>query len=260
MKTVKVAFGIPTEGHSPPESSQGIRQMCFRHGVISTESRLLNKDTQFEFFDMTAGRMFTPMARESLAEKAMNIGADYLLMIDDDMIGPFDLFERLYRHNVDIVAPLAFTRNPPHLAVLYQINEGWDPVNHRQFITSEWIKNWPRKKLVECDAVGFGAVLINMNVLKKLPRPWFMCSSGTGEDIWFCHRAKADAGARIFMDTTFELGHIGSPIIIDTETHDRYADTKEVDKVYGVYKKYGVFDVSHFEQTDGNKEPEILAL
>src|SRR3990167_2706760 len=104
VSKVKVVFGIPTEGHTPPESFQTIRQMCFRHGFLEAQGG-------FEFYDSTAGRMFTPMAREKIADTAIAIGADYLFMIDDDMLGPKDLFERLYARNVDVVAPLAFTRN-----------------------------------------------------------------------------------------------------------------------------------------------------
>lgn len=257
MAKCKVLFGIPTEGHTPPESFQKIRLMAFRHGFLQADSR--GKDVEFEFFDATSGRMFTPMARERLAERALAIGADYLFMVDDDMIAQADLFEKLYRHQVDIVAPLAFTRNSPYLAVLYSITEGWDPLMHRSFITSEWIKNWPRQKLVECDAVGFGAVLIKTSVLRKMSPPYFMCSSGTGEDIWFCHRAKKEAEAKVFMDTTVELGHIGAPVIIDTVMHDEHNNININEKLYGPYRKHGVYDVCHNEPVK-SQDPEVLAL
>lgn len=259
LKTIKVAFGIPTEGHTPPESFQSLRLMCHRHGVLSAQSKAEGRDEQFEFYDMTAGRMFTPMAREKLADQALAAGMDYLFMVDDDMLCPYNLFERLYSRKVDIIAPLAFTRNPPHLAVLYKITEGWDPIKRQQYCISEWIKNWPRNTVVECDAVGFGAVLIDMRVIRKLERPFFMCSSGTGEDVWFCHRAKKEAGARVFMDTTFEIGHIGAPIIIGTAEHDRLNDPKEAERIYGQYKKWGVYNVSHFDDAKSD-EPEVLAL
>lgn len=254
-KIVKVAFGVPTEGHTPPESLQSLRMMCFHHGVLQERSK--QEEVTYEFYDLTAGRLFTPMAREMLAERALQVGADYLLMIDDDMLAPHDLFDKLYKHDVDIVSPLAFTRNPPHLAVLYQTREGWDSVKRQNFVTTEWIRNWPRKKLVECDATGFGAVLIKTSVLKKMQKPYFMCSSGTGEDVVFCLRAKQEAGAHIFMDTATELGHIGAPIIIDTAAHEKYNDPVEQEKLYGPYRKFGVFEVCHQEMTE-SKEAEVL--
>lgn len=256
---MKVAFGIPTEGHTPPEAFQSIRNMCFRHGVL--QERTKNSTNPVEFFDMTAGRMFTPLAREQLAEKAIGAGADYLFMIDDDMLAPANLFELLWRHNVDIVSPLAFTRNPPHLAVLYDLSEGWDPIMHRAFVDTRWIKSWPRNKLVECDATGFGAVLIKTSVLKKMPQPWFMCSSATGEDVWFCHRAKKEAKAHVFMDTSVEIGHLGAPIIINTKTSEQYQDPAEMEKLYGPYKKHGVFDVCHRDLIEeADKKEQVCAL
>lgn len=266
-KIVRVVFGVPTEGHTQAEALQSLRLMCFHHGVLQAESKVLNKDVQFEFSDSTCGRMFTPFAREKMALDALANNADYLFMIDDDMLSPYDAFERLYRHDVDIVAALAFTRNPPYNAVLYQTKEGWDSTIHRKYVFTDWIRDWPRGKLVECDAVGFGCVLIKMDVIRKMARPYFMCSSGTGEDIWFCIRAKEQTGAKVFMDTTFEVGHMSSPIVVDTKLHDEHNDPEKMSRLYGPYKKFGVYNVSHLPEAEkamsngnGKDLEETLAL
>ena len=78
---------------------------------------------------------------------------------------------------------------------------------------------------------------------------------------WFCRRAKREAGARIFMDTATELGHIGSPIIIGQEMHDKANDREEIERIYGPYRRFGVYDVRHdpiVENAD-KLEPEVLA-
>lgn len=260
MRTERVVFGVPTEGHTGPEALQSLRLMCFHHGVMQGRGDAEGSEVRYEFLDGTSGRMFTPMAREKLAIQAIESGADYLFMVDDDMVAPFDLYERLRRHSVDVVAALAFTRNPPFLAVLYETASGWDPVLKRGYYLTNWIRNWPRNKLVECDAVGFGAVLIKTAILKKMKPPYFMCSSGTGEDIWFCIRAKKEADARIFMDTSTEIGHIGSPVIIDSKMHDEANDPATSEKLYAIYKKYGVYDVSHWEPKVEEGKPVVLAL
>lgn len=285
MATIKVVKAIPTEGHTPAESFQNIRLREFHLGrlemIQSAGHRLLEsgksahevKDIlpefkpewpRFEFYDLTAGRLFTPMAREKLAHAALQLGADYIFMFDDDMLGQQDLFERLWRHQVDVVAGLAFTRNPPYNPVLYQIKEGWDPIHKREYCTTNSIRAYPKDKLVECDAVGFGSVLIRTSVFKKMDPPYFMTSSGTGEDILFCIKAKK-AGARIFMDTSTKLGHIGAPIIVDEERSVMVNDPVEMEKLYGAYKRQRVFDVCHWPDTgfDGldkaNKEPVLMA-
>lgn len=265
MRTVKVVFGVPTEGYTQCEALQSLMMMCFHHGKLEAESRNGGHDIQWEFYHATAGRMFTPMAREKLADTALRIGADFLFMIDDDMLAPHDLFDKLVRHNVDVVAPLAFTRNPPFLPVLYRSREGWDEQLHRKYFLTDWIRNYPRGKLVECDAVGFGSVLIRTSLLRKMKPPFFMCSSGTGEDIWFCLQAKRQAGAKIFMDTSVELGHLGSPIVVDSRLNEEHNDPVKMERLYGPYKKYGVYEVSHFSaaetaRVNGKLETEVLAL
>ena len=87
---------------------------------------------------------------------------------------------------------------------------------------NNFVKNYPKDTLVECDAVGFGAVLINMEIVRTMKPPYFFSTTGSGEDIYFCMKARQEAGARVFMDTRVKLGHIGSPNIIDEEYFTRW--------------------------------------
>jgi len=123
---------------------------------------------------------------------------------------------------IDILAPLAFMRNPPHSAVMYTTIEGYDSHRHQSYYTNQVVRNYPRNTLVECDAVGFGAVLIKMSLIKKMKAPYFFSTTGTGEDIWFCHKAKKECNARIFMDTRIKLGHLMNPMVADEDFVDKY--------------------------------------
>jgi hypothetical protein len=152
---------------------------------------------------------------------------DYLFMVDDDMICPVDLFERLYKHNVDIVAPLAFGRYPPHKPVIYRLKSGYDVMEKKNYYINYPVLDYPKNTLVECDAVGFGAVLIKTDVLKKLPKPWFMVTSGAGEDIHFCHTA-GKAGFKIYADTATKLGHLGTRINITEEIYESSENQKAI--------------------------------
>lgn len=84
------------------------------------------------------------------------------------------------------------------------------------------MKNYPREKIVECDAVGFGGVLIKTSILRSMKPPYFFSTTGSGEDIYFCMKARQEAGARIFMDTRIKLGHLGKPAVIDEEYFDKW--------------------------------------
>lgn len=197
----------------------------------------------FQFYFVSIGRIFTPAAREEAGKKAVEHGMDYLFMIDDDMICPDDMFLRLYssmqKSGADLICPLAFTRNPPHKPVLYASVEGWDPINRSDYFINNVVMNYPKNKLVEADACGFGAVLMKTWMLGKIQPPWFMSSEGTGEDILFCYKAKK-VGARIFMDTTFNIGHLGHPQIITEAFVDDFRKRTDPDaeKRYPEFSKY----------------------
>ena len=216
QKVVRVVLGIPNEGHCHVEAYTNRLENWFYLGKLQERGRLENHPTRFEFMFITLGRIFTPLAREEMAKATLEANADYLYMVDDDMICPNDTFEKLYAHDVDLVAPLAFTRNFPHHAVLYDVQDGWDSMSQSHYFINHYVDNYPKDTLVECDAVGFGAALIKAEVLRGTPSPRFMSTCGTGEDIYFCRQARKK-GFRVFMDTGTKLGHLSHPIEVTEE-------------------------------------------
>lgn len=235
----RVLVGIALKGHTPPESYHDRMLMAYCMGGAEIEQKRDGISPRYEFVWVSAGEIFIPFARETLAEQALKHDCDYLFMVDDDMLAMPDLFYRLAKHDVDIVAPLAFTRNPPHQAVLFSVVEGYDPITKKEYYINNPVKNYPREKLVECDAVGFGAVLIKTSVLKGMKKMYFMGTPGAGEDVHFCVQAKK-AGFRVFMDTATKLGHLSHPIVVTEKYSDDYnaMDPAEKDKFFGEYTKY----------------------
>lgn len=236
---IRVLVGFPHEGMTGSEAYMN-RLANIKHLGHLEERGKLNKETpRFEFFMNTMGRMHVFFAREEMAKRAIAMNADYLYMIDDDMICPDDMFERLYAADKDIVAPLAFTRNFPHKPVMYSCIEGWDPVIQKDHFINHAVMNYPKDKLTECDAVGFGAVLIKTEVLREVQEPRFMSTCGTGEDILFCYKAKKK-GFRVWMDTRVKLGHISHPLIVTEEYVQAQwkAHGMEIDRRHGAYQKY----------------------
>lgn len=236
---VRVCVAIPNMGYTQPESYANRLFNFMKLGELQKRGEILKENPRFDFRFVVMGRLFTPLAREEAARMAIEADCDYLYMIDDDMICPDDMFERLYAHNVDIVAPLAFSRNPPHKPVIYESIEVKDPVRKMQKNVNRWA-NYYRDSLNECDAVGFGAALIKVSVLKGIPEPRFMCSEGTGEDLLFCYKAKA-AGYRVFMDTACKIGHLSNPSIITESYVDQFRAMHREPPAHGgesAYKKY----------------------
>lgn len=243
-KHVKIAISIPNEGITDYMAYDNRCLLMLHLGILSERSKhesVTLDGAIFEFFHFTAGRLLTPVAREALADHALTAGMDYILMIDDDMLTPMDLFERLYNHNVDIVAPLAFTRNAPHYAVIYNCEAGFDPVMKNAYMMNHFIRNYPENQLVRCDAVGFGAVLIKMDIIKRMKKPYFQNAASTGEDVYFCYNAYQQTGAKVYMDTSLKIDHLGAPVVIN-ETYAKHywanEEKKDIKKEHSEYKKY----------------------
>lgn len=243
METVRVMFGIPNEGHTEPEAYDNRMEMCFHLGALQVLSAKgetefdgvafnYPKGKKFEFYITSIGKVFTALARERIAEEAVAQDMDYLFMIDDDMITETDIFENLYKHNVDICAGLAFTRSAPHSPVIYEVNKGYDSIEKKKYYINHTLISYPKDTLVKCDAVGFGGVLIKIDVLKNTPTPWFMTTSGAGEDIHFCHRA-GEYGHKVYMDTATKMGHLGYPPVITEADYENERNIKELKEVYG---------------------------
>lgn len=270
-EVVRVLFAVPNEGHTVVEAYanrivgaihmgkfEQMGRSALEFGALlekyapDKKEAILNEYWQdkprysaylngrrFEFFFVTMGRIFTPYAREEAAKLAIEHHMDYLFMVDDDMECGEDLFEQLWKHDVDVVAPLAFTRNFPHKPVIYATMDGWNGGRRVSYFMNQHVMNYPKNKLVECDAVGFGAVLIKVKVLEKMAKPLFMSTCGTGEDVYFCLKAR-EQGFRVFMDTATKLGHYSHPQLITEEFVENMRKNlnMDVEKKNGQYVKY----------------------
>ena len=175
------------------------------HHSFFTRFALLQKGS-FILADLSRNAIIT-----NARNFAVNIGlehkADYILFLDSDETFDDDLLVKLIHRSKDIVGGLIFRRKPPFDPCAYELKENkfYRPIP----IEKE------TKGLLEVDAIGTGALLIKMDVFRKLPKPWFyFTEKGFGEDLNFCRNAK-EAGYKIYVDCDIEIGHIGDEIIID---------------------------------------------
>lgn len=169
--------------------------------------------SDYKFFKSSIGRLLVSYAREKFAEYALNMGFDYIMFMDDDHIWELNMFFVLEKHlkDYDIVAPLCLQRSYPHYPVIYKtevtkMEDGRELYSNEKYVDYKEINKGDL--ITDADALGFGAVIINVDILKKLKRPWFFNQVGVGEDIWFSMRARKEAGARIMIDTNVEAPHL----------------------------------------------------
>jgi len=155
-------------------------------------------------------------ARNRIVELFLHEKADFLLMLDDDMLFPPESALKLLSHDVDIVSCLAFKRGPNYDPCIYRMEEKnkFRPILPQVF--------------QEVDAVGAAGLLVKRKVFQKVKYPWFETGydlegkrfpKGNHFSVDFDFSVKAtEAGFKIFCDPEVAFGHIGSSPVVNQDT------------------------------------------
>ncbi len=154
-----------------------------------------------------------PVLRNDLVEQ---FEGDWLLFVDSDMIVPEDGLEKLLSHNKPIVGGLCFRKVPPYNPTIY-----FDHGNEN----FEWQYKWPEDGLFECDATGTAFLLVRREVFDKIKKPIFEYTD-ISEDLLFCRKAR-EAGFKIWIDPTVEVGHIRPKAVYKKDFLDHNKDAIE---------------------------------
>jgi GT2 family glycosyltransferase len=153
---VKVLLAIPTAGNPAAPFLASLRDL-----------RLPESMTAFDRITIVGN--FVPGQRELAARRALRVGADVLIMVDDDMIVPPDALQAL----IDAL------EGDPHLAVvgaLYYARDGLRPI-----VADHWSSHDTTTAsipaygdtLTYCDVVGFGCAALRVSALRSMPPPYF---------------------------------------------------------------------------------------
>lgn len=153
-------------------------------------------------------------ARDEAAQIAVNMGYDYILYIDSDMLFEPSALLKALAHDDDIVTGLYFKRKGNHEPVIYKTidrrTDGEYGVLSHSVATVETDIDRPYFPVEGC---GFGFVLIKTEVLTKMFSKHvslFEPIPGMGEDLSFCQRIKEDFPEyKIMCDSEIWLGHMG---------------------------------------------------
>jgi len=125
----------------------------------------LRTGTGFNFACEHITRLPIHLARQVAAEKALAADADYLFMVDDDMVFLPDTLQKLVKiaqenPEVSVINALAYGRKPPYYACIFkQSKNGFGYDN---------MEGWEDKGVVEVDGTGLSCALIRTDVFRKL--------------------------------------------------------------------------------------------
>ncbi len=147
------------------------------------------KDLPFDYYVLTHEGSMLHLMRERLVQRAIELKCTHLLFVDSDMAFNPDAVLKLLKRKKAVIGA---------------------PYNRRQLpLTTTMVNPKDLKaKLTEVEAVGTGFLLIDLKVFKDLEAPWFFWGEGTGEDYWFCDKARK-AGHKIWADLTVPIKHVG---------------------------------------------------
>lgn len=163
------------------------------------------------FVLFTPERLSVDNARNTAAVYAMQMGCDYLMFIDDDVLVPIDTYAKLKSADKDVIAGLTYIRNYPYNPMVFSEKSSSDASVSLEF----WEP--PRDGEVhECFAVGFSCCLIKVDVLSQLSMPYFFTGPNQTEDVFFCCKAKEELmpTPSVFVHTGVLTGHLQRPMAV----------------------------------------------
>jgi len=180
---MKICLGLPTNRGIKPRTAEALMKMVAY--------------SEHEIIPLISTRGYnTAENRNRIAAQAVKNECTHLFLTDDDMILEPDTIDRLLMHDKGIVGATYYTK--------YE----------QQELVIEYLKE-TKGDLFKCKALGGGALLIKIDVLKKVQQPhfgykWNYNGMVTVSNDWFfCEKAR-EAGYDIWVDTTLSPKHIGS--------------------------------------------------
>lgn len=151
-------------------------------------------------------------ARNNICRKALEMGVDFIMWFDSDMVFPDDTMVRMVKTldehpEIEVLTGLYFRRGQPFSPVLFSRLE----INEFNQCEHEDVYDYPAE-LFEVAGCGFGCVLMRTDCLKDILLDeegalWFSPMGNVGEDCAFCIRAR-NSGYKIFCDPSIKLGHL----------------------------------------------------
>lgn len=209
MSKPRIVIGVPCYGSVAPDVLEDFATFTYHLG---------RRMPEYDFFLAIKTKSEQFRARNAIVEAAQQVNADWLLMLDDDMIvnplrettaasSDYGFLEKLLAHDKDICGALYWQRSGACAPVLMtKVGE-----TGYRFLRDDEVTHGLQK----VDVAGGGCLLIKMRMFDRLPQPYFGPEFQYGTDIQLCRAAQAK-GFDIWADTSIELGHVRDERVIVT--------------------------------------------
>lgn len=199
IENMKILIAVPTYENISPDTFKSI------YG--------LNKGEHECYFDFIRG-YDCATARNRIAQLALDMNVDYVLMVDNDVVLPSDALLNLLENKPDVCLGYYMHRNAHNTqsnkSVMFRMGE----FNFSIQIPMSELKDLANRKeyRVEVHGGGLGCALISAETLRKIESPWFkwvIYPNGDvlSEDLYFCTQC-AKSQIKIYTDTRVGCGHL----------------------------------------------------
>lgn len=173
----------------------------------------LNNSTGYDTLVVDQPGPAIDVNRNVICYVALKEGASHIMFVDTDMKFGKDTLEKMLALDKPVVGVASRKKKfPLEYTMEIDIPTGW-----RQMRNDEL----PERPFSKIDGhpilVGTGIMLIDLEKIKDVPKPWFKLDSYwndgeppgyTGEDIYFCRKVWK-AGLEVWCDPTIPIKHIG---------------------------------------------------
>lgn len=180
--------------------------------------RLGRNHPEIDFIFNAPHRMSIDRMRNMTARIALDNNADYIMFLDDDVIVPMDCVKKMIAADKDIVAGWTIIRGYPFNNMFFKyVNGDKTQLNYYNEVD---VSAGP---VVDVDAVGFSCVLIKVDLLRKIPQPFFVTGPFNTEDVYFCLKAREFVpDCTISVDTSLETGHVMDTEVVEPRTKGEF--------------------------------------
>lgn len=158
-------------------------------------------------------------ARNNIAQMALDMNADYVLMVDNDVVMPKDTLVMMLEEPKDVcLGPYAHRKGDTYKGQTC-ICRLYDSMGVPYFnFPAESLYTWNDLRTeafhkIEIHGGGMGCALIKTDVFRRLKYPWYLWVNYAdkhgrlSEDLYFCAACKK-AGIPIYTDTRIKCEHM----------------------------------------------------
>ena len=139
-------------------------------------------------------------SRNILRQIVIEKNYDYFLSLEQDIVPPKNIVEKLLSHKKDIISALYFMPSNISLIPMLAIKNNSEKYGYLPFEYADKNNN-----LINVNYAGLGAILISKKVLEKIK---FRVDEKPGFDDWFFCKDAEKEGFKIYADLSIKCKHL----------------------------------------------------